>query len=139
MRKLLSILLAGAAACGAATYTVCASGCAYSNLQTALNAAGRGDILELKAGEIFEGAFVLPYKSGTGTITVRSSRWRELPPPGVRITAADAAVMPALQPNSGSVPVVTAGFYEQYASRNGAVTVDGNTLGSVATANAQTK
>jgi hypothetical protein len=116
MSKLLSILLAGAAACGAATHTVCASGCTYSNLQTALNAAGRGDVLELKAGEIFEGAFVLPYKTGTGNITVRSSRWRELPPPATRITAAAAALMPTLQPNHGSVPVVSAGYYEQYVS-----------------------
>jgi hypothetical protein len=116
MRKLLSFLLAGAAVCCAATYSVCASGCTYSNLQTALNAVNRGDILELKAGEVFEGAFLIPYKSGTGTITVRSSRWRELPPPGVRVTAAHAAIMPALQPNNGSVPVVTAGFYEQYVS-----------------------
>ena len=116
MRKLLSILLAGAAACGAATYTVCASGCAYSNLQTALNAASRGDILELKAGEIFEGAFVLPYKTGTGAITVRSSRWRELPSPGTRVTAADAAVMPTLQPSNGFDPVLAAGFYERFVS-----------------------
>ena len=116
MSKLLTILLTSAAACCAAISTVCASGCTYSNLQTALNAAGRGDILELKAGETFEGAFQLPYKSGTGNITVRSSRWRELPPPGVRITAADAAIMPALQPDYGYAPVLTAGFSEQYVS-----------------------
>jgi len=116
MSKLLSILLAGAAVCGAATYTVCASGCTYSNLQTALNAAGHGDILELKAGEIFEGSFVLPYKTGLGAITVRSSRWRELPSPGTRVTAASAAIMPTLQPNNASDPVVIAGFYEQYVS-----------------------
>lgn len=102
--------------CVPTTYTVCKSGCTFSDLQTALNEANRGDTLELKAGEVFEGTFTLPYKPGAGTVTVRTSRWRELPPQGVRITSGDAVLMPKLQPNNSYVPVVRAGYDEQYVS-----------------------
>ena len=97
-----------------ATWTVCASGCTYSNLQTALNAVNRGDILELKAGEVFEGRFVLPAKQGSGYVTVRTSRWKELPPAGTRVTAADAVLMPKLQPPSASDAALTTGASEGY-------------------------
>lgn len=106
------VLIAGAISCHAAIHSVCASGCAHSNLQSALNAAARGDIVELAAGETFEGVFTLPFKPGSRTITVRSSRWRELPPAGKRVTPADAALMPRLQPSSGNDPALRAGYFE---------------------------
>lgn len=94
--------------------TVCSPSCDYSNtqLQTALNAAVKGDIVELTAGEIFEGRWVLPRKTGAGEIVVRSSRWRELPPQGTRVTAAHAALMPKLQPPSTTDPALTTAEYE---------------------------
>lgn len=91
-----------------AEYTVCASGCTYSNLQTALNAAARGDTLTLTAGETFEGSFRLPYKSGSGVVTVRTSRWRELPQVGVRISDTQSDLMPKIQPSSTSVAALYA-------------------------------
>jgi len=58
----------------AATLTVCASGCAYSDLQTALDAAQPGDTILLRAGETFVGHFRLPAKSNPSGayIVVRS-------------------------------------------------------------------
>lgn len=97
-----------------AEYTVCASGCTYSNFQTALNAAARGDILTLTAGETFEGSFRLPYKSGSGVVTVRTSRWRELPPIGTRIDDTHAALMPKIQPSATSVAALYAVPEEKY-------------------------
>ncbi|NUR55083.1 MAG: hypothetical protein HOQ29_11595 [Acidobacteria bacterium] len=41
----------------AATLSVCASGCAYSDFQAALNAAAQGDTILLRAGETFDGNF----------------------------------------------------------------------------------
>lgn len=61
---------------------------AGGDLQAALNAAARGDVVELAAGARFTGNFVLPPKSGTGWITIRSSG--TLPPEGVRVTPASA-------------------------------------------------
>lgn len=100
----------------AATITVCASGCDYSNPQLAINAAGRGDFIELTAGEVFEGIYDLPYKSGNGYITIRTSRWRELPPAGTRITTDHLPLMATMQPSDTSHPVLNAGYEETYPS-----------------------
>lgn len=82
--------------------SVCASGCDYSSLQTAINAAARGWILELKAGEHFDTAsgFTLPSKAGTGWITLRSSRLSELPADR-RVGPDGASMMPALRVTAG--------------------------------------
>jgi len=72
----------------AATLTVCASGCAYSDFQLALNAAQPGDTILLRAGETFVGNFVLPAKSGSNTapILIRSDAAdTALPAAGVRL------------------------------------------------------
>lgn len=116
MYKQILLLCMAITAGWGATLQVCASGCAYSNFQAALNAAQGGDTIELRAGEVFEGAFVLPYRTSGGRITVRSSRWRELPPPGTRLTAAHAPLLPKIQPNDSSVPALTTGATEQYVS-----------------------
>lgn len=100
----------------AATITVCASGCDYTNPQTAINNAVRGDFIELKAGEVFEGVYSLPYKTGNGYITIRTSRWRELPPAGTRITTDHTSLMATMQPSSNSSPVLSAGYDETYPS-----------------------
>jgi len=58
----------------AATLNVCASGCAYANLQPALDAAQPGDTILLRAGQTFVGNFLLPAKTASSTafITIRS-------------------------------------------------------------------
>lgn len=116
MHLRLLLLCFAALASSAATITVCASGCDYTDPQAAMNAAVRGDIIELKAGETFEGVYSLPYKTGNGYITIRTSRWRELPPPGTRITTDHVPLMATLQPSSTSSPVLSAGYDETYPS-----------------------
>jgi len=58
----------------AANRTVCASGCQYSNLQAAIDAAVPGDTILLRAGQTFVGNVWLRNKNTTSTqfITIRS-------------------------------------------------------------------
>src|SRR5262245_31835534 len=51
------------------TITVNAGG----DLQSAIDQAQPGDVVELQAGATFTGNFVLPNKTGTGWVTVRAS------------------------------------------------------------------
>src|SRR5215813_1597333 len=83
------------------TITVNAGG----NLQNALNQAQPGDLILLQAGATFTGNFVLPNKTGTDWIIIRSSAAdADLSPPGTRVTPANSAFMPKLiSPNSESV------------------------------------
>ena len=69
---LLAILLWSVTSAAAATRTVCRSGCQYTDLQAAIDAAGYGDTILLRAGETLTGHYVLRAKSGTGTIVIRS-------------------------------------------------------------------
>lgn len=81
------------------------------NLQAALNTAQRGDEIVLAAGATFTGNFVLPAKSGTaanGWIVVRSDKLAQLPPPGTRVTAAQAALMPKIVTSNVSAAVKAA-------------------------------
>ena len=83
-----SAALAFPAMVGAATIKVCASGCPYSNLQSAINAAQPGDTLLLRAGETFVGNFMLPAKTASSTafITIRSDAADSaLPGPATRL------------------------------------------------------
>lgn len=81
---------------------------AGQDLQAALNAARPGDVVSVEAGATFTGNFTLPKKEGSGWITVRSSTPdASLPPPGTRVTPAQAGLMPRLvSPNS--MPTLTA-------------------------------
>jgi hypothetical protein len=73
---------------------------AGQSLQAALNNARLGDTIVLQAGATFTGPFKLPNKPGTGWIYVVSSRLSYLPPPGTRVSPANAANMPKiLAPN----------------------------------------
>ncbi|HMF59424.1 MAG TPA: hypothetical protein VK595_03590, partial [Vicinamibacterales bacterium] len=93
MRKLfaiglLCVLSAGVAArASAATLKVCASGCAYSALQSAIDAAVAGDTILLRAGETFVGPFILRAKPASSLwITIRSDAADSvLPAAGVRL------------------------------------------------------
>jgi hypothetical protein len=72
------------------------------DLQAAIDAARPGDTIMLAPGATYVGNFILPAKSGTGVITIRSSAADAmLPADGVRITPAFAPFLPVLRsPNS---------------------------------------
>ena len=85
---------ATAAPTDAATTLVSSGG----DLQAALNAAQSGDTILLQAGATWTGTFKLPVKSGTATITIRSSAPDSaLPPAGTRITPAYASQLPKIR------------------------------------------
>jgi hypothetical protein len=48
-------------------------------LQSVIDRARPGDVIELEAGKVYEGPITLPKKSGESYITIRSSRAGELP------------------------------------------------------------
>jgi PKD repeat protein len=82
----IGLLTLNAVAAGAATLTVCASGCMYSDPQAAVNAARYGDTVLLRAGETFVAHLLLPAKSGSGWIDIRSDAPdSELPGPSKRL------------------------------------------------------
>src|SRR2546425_4541704 len=66
------------------------------DLQTALNQANPGDIIELQAGATFTGNFNLPAKTGSDWIYIRSSAIASLPAPGTRVSPAQASLMPKI-------------------------------------------
>ena len=62
------------------------------NLQTALDAAQPGDVVELAAGATFTGNFILKNKgAGSKWITIRPSNFANLPAEGSRMTPTTAA------------------------------------------------
>jgi hypothetical protein len=83
----------------AATITVSAGG----NLQAAINSANPGDTILLQAGATFTGNFVLPVKTGSTMITIRSSAPDSaLPGPTSRIDPSFASQLPKIKsPNTG--------------------------------------
>jgi Right handed beta helix region len=89
-----------------ATLTVAAGG----DLRAALDKAQLGDTIVLEAGATWTGPFKLPNKpAGSGWIYVVSNRLSNLPPPGTRVSPANAASMPKiLAPNGGSALVTEA-------------------------------
>lgn len=98
-------LLAATVPAAAATVSVHAG----DDLQAALNAAQPGDVLLLDAGATFTGNFVLPVKSGTTYITVRSAAAdSSLPAAGTRIGPAFAALLPKIQSTNSMPPLITA-------------------------------
>ncbi len=116
MKKLLLLLCSLAVVFSATTYDVCASGCYTTSVQTALNAAAGGDIVELRSGEVFEGSFSIPYRTDGGVVIVRSSRWRELPPKGTRVTLAHQPFMATLRAQNSSDAILTAAYDEKHVS-----------------------
>jgi Big-like domain-containing protein len=93
------------------TWSVGAGG----SFQAALNSAQPGDVIVLQAGAVFQGPFTLPNKPGTGWITVRTSTPDgSFPPPGNRVTPADAPLMPRLVAATGSVITTAAGAHHYW-------------------------
>ncbi len=92
------------------TISVAAGG----NLQAALNSAQPGDTIELAAGATFTGNFVLPKKSGTGWVWIRTSAYGSLPPPGTRVAPGNASLMAKIvSPNTAPALIFdfSASFY----------------------------
>jgi hypothetical protein len=72
----------------AANRTVCSSGCQYTSVQAAIDAAVPGDTILLRAGQTFTGNIILRNKNTTSTqfITIRSDAADSyLPRAGVRL------------------------------------------------------
>jgi hypothetical protein len=111
----------GGASAGAATSTVCASGCTYTNtqLQTALNNASPGDTILLEQNFTYVGQFTLPATTcsannsscyitlqtgvtSTGTVVSTSV----FPAADVRIDATYSGQLAKLQPNAVNAPAI---------------------------------
>ncbi len=89
---------------GGQTINVSAGG----DFQAAINRANPGDIISLQAGATFTGNFVLPAKTGTGWIVIRTSAPdSSLPAQGTRVTPAHASVMPKII-TANTEPAITA-------------------------------
>src|SRR5437763_1676010 len=88
-----------------ATYTP-ADSAAFSS---ALSSAQLGDTIILNAGSTYTGWFTLPVKSsGTGSITITSSKLAQLPAAGVRVSPSDAGNMPKIISGGNNGPAITA-------------------------------
>jgi hypothetical protein len=82
------------------------------DLQAALNSALPGDVLLLEAGAEFAGNFVLPVKSGSDPIVVRSALNNLLPGSGQRIQPPHAALLARLRsPNTSPALRTAAGAH----------------------------
>ncbi len=96
---------------GYTTKTVCASGCDYSNLQTAINAAyadfTAGWVLTLTAGETFTGPYTFPSRAACSSarwLIVQSSG--AIPTTGTNVQPSDARTMPTITA-TGTNDVIT--------------------------------
>lgn len=105
---LTTILVLGVAPAYAATITVGPTGRDYTNLQTAINAAACGDVLELDEGVTFTASpFTGPAKScADGVYVTIQSRVSDasFPATGVRVTSADDANMPIISSGGSGEP-----------------------------------
>lgn len=82
---------------------------AGDDLQAALNAAQPGDVLLLEAGATFLGNFVLPVKSGSNYITIRTEPGTSpLPGAGQRISPAHAPGLAKLRSSNTQTVLQTA-------------------------------
>jgi hypothetical protein len=91
---ILAVSASGAAGQTAPPIVVSAGG----NLQAALNQAQPGQVVEVQAGATFDGNFILPVKTGTGYITVRTSTPdAQLPSANTRIGPAHESLLPTLR------------------------------------------
>src|SRR3989475_6312277 len=87
---------------------------AGDDLQAALDQAHPGDIIELHAGATFTGNFILPNKPGTGWIYIRSSAHASLPTPGMRVSPAQANLMPKIVTPNTAPAISTASAAHHY-------------------------
>ncbi|MEX0900009.1 MAG: hypothetical protein WD081_04885 [Gammaproteobacteria bacterium] len=76
------------------------------DIAAALRRAERGDEIVLQPGVVYRGPFVLPKKSGSGWITIRSAASDSLAA-GRRVGPEDRNSMPVLEAGSGHLAVVS--------------------------------
>ena len=84
------------------------------DLQSALNQAQPGDQIVLEAGAVFTGNFVLPAKTGSGWILIRTSNLAGIPAEGARAAASSAAAMPKLLTPNTMPAIKTAAAAHHY-------------------------
>jgi PKD repeat protein len=87
---------------------------AGGNLQAALNQAQPGDQVVLQAGAVFTGNFILPTKTGSGWIIIRTSNLSSLPAEGTRADASNAVAMPKLLTSNTMPAIKTAAASHHY-------------------------
>ena len=75
------------------------------NLQSIIDRARPGDVIELEAGKVYEGPLTLPKKDGNSFITIRSSRAGQLPE-GLRVGPEQSALFAKLQSAEPGAPVI---------------------------------
>ncbi|MCW5977378.1 MAG: DUF2341 domain-containing protein [Bryobacteraceae bacterium] len=73
-----------------------------ANLQQAIDQAKPGDTITLEPGVDYRGSFYLRKKTGNQFITITTSAPHLLPPPGTRVTPADAPNLPKVSSPSNS-------------------------------------
>ncbi|RPH48824.1 MAG: hypothetical protein EHM91_03800, partial [Planctomycetota bacterium] len=87
---------------------------AGGDLQAALDAVQPGDVVELQAGAAFVGNFILPRRSGTDWIHIRSSAHARLPGPGTRVFPSHASLMPRIETPNRTPAIRTAAGAHHY-------------------------
>jgi hypothetical protein len=98
---------------GGATVNVPAGG----DLQAAINNARPGDTIVIQAGATYmtpPDGFVLPNKSGSGWLVIRTSNMSALPAEGTRVNPSNAAAMPKIVTPAVSPAVYTAAGAHHY-------------------------
>jgi hypothetical protein len=88
------VVSAGGAAAQTGSPIVVSAG---GNLQAALNQAQPGQVVEVQAGATFDGNFILPVKTGTGSITVRTSTPDAQLPANTRVGLTQESLLPTLR------------------------------------------
>lgn len=101
---LCSLVSLGAGRAHAETLTVSAGG----SLQAAIDAAQPGDTIVLQPGATFVGNFLLPVKSGSSSITIRTAHGAGLPAAGVRVTPAHAPLLAKIRSGNTAAALRTA-------------------------------
>jgi len=100
LRGALTAALVTLGASGAAGQTIMVA--AGGNLQAALNQAQPGQTVQLQAGATFDGNFVLPVKTGTAYITVRTST------PDGELPGSTTRVDPSYEPKLATIRSINA-------------------------------
>lgn len=109
----------------AAVFRVCKSGCTYNSVQAAVQAASDGDIVELEAGEVFVEGVAPPPRRG---VTLRTSRWNELPPLTERIDpVAHADLLATIKMPNAFAPALAFGQEENVVLQN-AIDLNADTM-----------
>ena len=81
---------------------------AGGNFQAALDTAQPGDTIVLQAGAVFTGNFVLPGKTGSEWIIIRTSNLAGVPIEGTRVAPGQAGAMPRIVTANAAPALATA-------------------------------